>query len=80
MDANSHPRSVLGVQMNVSSKKITAENTEGTHRARGTTAKNKSHTDRLTHCLPYTAHITQSAIWVYKVYAVIHERDVIPVM
>lgn len=66
--ANRHPESVLGIQINVNSEKITAENTGVTHGARGATAKKtkkkkqKSHTDRLTYYLPYTAHISQSAI------------------
>lgn len=72
--ANSHPESVLGVQMNVNSRKITAENTESKKE------QQQSHTDRPIHYLPYAAHVSQSVIEVCEVYAIIHKRDVIPVM
>lgn len=63
--AHSHPESVVAVHMNVNSKKTTAENIGGTHRAKGAanpSPRNLRRTDSLSPI--QSTHITVSDLGV----------------
>lgn len=76
--ANSHPQSVLCVQMFVSNQEITAEHKQVTHKAKGATVKKqKCHTNGL---IQYHAYTTHSVIELDRVHSIIYERSTIPTM